>query len=223
MAYFGSRGLDRTVTRLLAAGGTSALGRLLASAAEALGRRGTAEVRRDLVGLLHGETAVAILPGIPRPTLLVLAAARNAARTRAALARLTAALPKLLEGARVSTAAGGVTVVRSRSTEIDAAVIDGRLVVSTGMAGIDAARHPDGGLGGAGAFRAVAPGAGDGGVTSIVFLDFGALLRLGEQTGLNDSSAYLAVRPDLRRVRAIGVVSTGAGARPTSEVRVQIP
>lgn len=220
MAYFGTKGLDQTVTRLLAAGGTPALGRLLGSVPGALGARGALDVKANLLDLLRGETAVAILPGIPRPTLLVLARTKDVARTRAALARLTASLPKLLKGARVSTA-GDVTVVRSSTTEVDAAVIDGKLVISTGMAGIDAARQPAGGIGGADAFKAVAGSGGP--VTSIVFLDFSQLLRIGEQTGLNDSRAYLAVKGDLGRVRAIGARSTGTGEDTTSEIRLQIP
>jgi hypothetical protein len=60
-------------------------------------------------------------------------------------------------------------------------------------------------------------------VTSVVFLDFSQLLRLGEQTGLNDSRAYLAVKADLAKVRSVGASSTGSGEDTTTEIRISIP
>ena len=91
------------------------------------------------------------------------------------------------------------------------------------MAGIQAARNPDGGIEDADAFQAALPDASGADVTSLIFLDFSQLLRLAEQTGLNDSRAYLAVKDDLTRVRAVGVRSTGEGEDTTSEIRFQIP
>jgi hypothetical protein len=221
LAYYGTKGLSDTAGRLLAAAGTTQLGDLLAAARSTLGTRGVVEVQRDLLALAQEETAVVLLPGVPAPTLLVMAKATDEDRTRAALARLSASLPKLLPGASVSTK-DGVTVVKTGQTELDATVTGGRLVLSTGMAGIRAAREAGGGLAEADAFQAVV-GDPKQPVTSLVFLDFSQLLRLGEQTGLNDSRAYLAVKPDLSKVRAVGARSTGAEADTTSEITVQIP
>lgn len=216
MAAYDARGLDRTATRLLAATGTASLGRLLDSAAKALGAGGVKLVQQDLLGLLRGETAVALLPGIPAPTLVVIAHTPDEARTRAALDRLVRALPKLKVTRR-----GDVLALHAGSTEVDAAVFDGRLVLATGPSGIAAARDPGGGIGDAGAYRAVVGNLADP-VTSVVFLDFSQLLKLGEQTGLNDSRAFLAVRGDLERVRSVGASSTGTGEDTTSEIRFQI-
>ena len=60
-------------------------------------------------------------------------------------------------------------------------------------------------------------------VTSLLFLDFTELLRLGEQTGLGDSRAYQAVRDDLRKVRAVGAWSSGDGDESTAEINLSIP
>jgi hypothetical protein len=221
LAYLGTKGLDETATRLAAAAGTAALGNLLSDAGKALGGDGAKSIQHDLLDLLRDETALVILPGVPAPTMLVIAKARDEARTRAALDRLTASLPKLVKGASVRKD-GDVTVVSSGATEIRAAVFDGKLVLSTSGAGIDAARDPKGGIAGSDAYRA-AVGDPQGPVTSVVFLDFSQLLRLGEQTGLNDSRAYLAVKGDLSKVRALGASSTGSGEDTNTEILFQIP
>jgi hypothetical protein len=221
MAYLGTKGLDETATRLAAVAGTAALGDLLRNAGRALGAAGAQSVQRDLLDLLRGETALAILPGLPAPTMLVIAKASDEGRTRAALDRLTASLSKLVKGAKVRKD-GDVTVVSSGTTEIRAAVFDGKLVLSTSEAGIAAAREPGEGLGRTDAFEAVV-GNPQKPVTSVVFLDFSQLLRLGEQTGLNDSRAYLAVKPDLTKVRAVGASSTGSGEDTNTEILFQTP
>jgi Protein of unknown function (DUF3352) len=221
LAYLGTKGLDETATRLGAAAGTAALGDLLRNAGKALGEEGARTVQRDLLALLREETAVVILPGVPAPTMLVIAKASDEARTRAALDRVSASLPKLVDGATVRKD-GDVTVMASGDTEIHAAVFDGRLVLATSEAGIAAARDPDGGIGESDAYDAVV-GDPENPVTSVVFLDFSQLLRLGEQTGLNDSRAYLAVKGDLSKVRSLGASSTGNGEDPNTEILFQIP
>jgi hypothetical protein len=221
MAYYGTRGLDQNITRLLSAAGTQSLADLLKQATSSLGADGVAAVRKDLLDLLSNESAVALLPNVPAPIALIIARAENVDATRAALGRLTRTLPGVLKGAKVSQR-DGVTTIRSDQAEFDLAVIDDKLVASTSMKGIEAARDPDGGIGDNDAFRATVTGTGNA-VTSIVFLDFSQLLSLAEQTGLNDSRAYLAVRNDLRKLQAVGVSSAGAGEDTTSEIRFQIP
>ncbi len=221
MAYYGTRGLDQNITRLLNTAGTQALGELLKQVTDALGSGGAQAVRKDLLDLLSHESAVALLPDVPAPIALIIARADNADASQAALDRLSQTLPKVLKGAKV-TQADGVTRIRSDQAEFDLAVVDGKLVASTSMKGIDAVRHPDGGIGADDAFQSTVRNAGDP-VTSVLFLDFSQLLTLAEQTGLNDSRAYLAVRNDLRKLRAVGVSSTGAGEDTTSEIRFQIP
>jgi hypothetical protein len=221
MAYYGTRGLDQNITRLLSAAGTQSLADLLKQVTSALGTSGVQAVRKDLLDLLTNESAVALLPNVPAPIALIIARAQNADATRAALGRLTQTLPKVLKGAKV-TSADGVTTIKSSQAEFDLAVIDDKLVASTSMKGIDAARDPSGGIADNDHFKATvknttAP------VTSVLFLDFSQLLTLAEQTGLNDSRSYLAVKNDLRKLQAVGVSSTGAGEDTTSEIRFQIP
>jgi len=221
MAYYGTRGLDQNVTRLLESAGTEALADLLSRAREALGRDGARAVQADVLELLSRESALVLLPGVPAPTMIVIARAENPDATRAALGRLTETLERVLAGARV-TREDDVTRILSDTAELDLAVVDDRLVVSTSMRGIAAARDPDGGIDEAEAFRRVV-GDADDPVTSLVFLDFSQLLTLAEQTGLDGSRAYQEVKADLHRLAAVGVRSTGAGEDPVSEIRFQIP
>ena len=221
MAYYGTRGLDQNITRLLSTAGTENLADLLEQVTSSLGGKGVEAVRQDLLGLLSNESAVALLPSVPAPIALIIARAENADATRAALGRLTETLPKVLKGAKV-TQRDGVTTIASSQAEFDLAVIDDKLVASTSMKGIEAVRDPDGGIADNDHFRATVKNTAKP-VTSVVFLDFSQLLTLAEQTGLNDSRAYLAVRNDLRKLQAVGVGSTGAGEDTTSEIRFQIP
>jgi hypothetical protein len=60
------------------------------------------------------------------------------------------------------------------------------------------------------------------GSTSLLFLDFSQLLSLGEQTGLTRSAAFEALRPDLERIRAVGLNSASGEADTTAELILQI-
>jgi hypothetical protein len=60
-------------------------------------------------------------------------------------------------------------------------------------------------------------------VSSLLFLNFSQLLSLGEQTGLTRGTAFTALRPDLQRIRAVGLSSTGGEADTTAELFLQIP
>jgi hypothetical protein len=59
-------------------------------------------------------------------------------------------------------------------------------------------------------------------VTSLVFFDFSQLLRLAERTGLARSARYQALRPDLGRIRAVGLETTRGRADSTAEITLQI-
>jgi hypothetical protein len=60
-------------------------------------------------------------------------------------------------------------------------------------------------------------------VGSLVFLDFNQLLRLGEQTGLDESREYQSVRDDLQRIRAVGSTAIPGTGESTAEILLQIP
>jgi hypothetical protein len=105
--------------------------------------------------------------------------------------------------------------------EFDYAVFDGKLVVSTALAGVRAVKDAKHRLGDDPSFSATLANRPDK-VTSLVFLDFSALLALGERTGLSDSRSYLAVRDDLRKVKAVGAAAAGSGDESTTKVSIQI-
>lgn len=237
MAYLGLTRLDRAAQRLLAvglAGGgagrrvTQILQRLRGD----LGRRAGVNLREDVLPLFQGEVALWLAPAIPAPVLTLIAATDDEDGTREAFARLQPSLARLLApagGGQVPTfverEVDGTQVFQLRlgpGIEIDYAVFDGKLVVSTSLDGVRSVRRRDGSLAGSESFRA-ALGERPERVTSLVFLDFSELLRLGERTGLNDSRAYLAVREDLRRVRAVGAAASGRPGESTTELFIEIP
>ena len=116
---------------------------------------------------------------------------------------------------------GGVREDPGPGVEIDYAVFSGKVVISTNLEGIRAVRRAEGSLPGTTAYEATLaqhPKR----VTSLVFLDFSQLLGLGERTGLNANCNYLAVRNDLRRVRALGASTSGGGTESTTELVLQI-
>lgn len=145
---------------------------------------------------LRGEVGVGISPGVPASVLTIVARTDDEAGARKALASLKAPLV--------------------------GEVVDGRVIVSTSAAGLSAARDPDPPLSDSEIYRK-AVGDSENGVSSLLFLDFTQLLRLGEQTGLRDNREYLAVAPDLERVRAVGVRSTTEEGASTSEIHLLIP
>jgi hypothetical protein len=232
-------GLDRVAPRLLGAGSAGGvlgrLGPLLARLGSALAAQGV-DVKRDVLSLFAGETAVAIAPTAGtsgRPTLVIVAPTRDEARTRAALAALQAPLAQLFPPPR--TGPGQAPVFNDRQVagiiahqlvlapglEFDYAVFDGKLVVSTSLGGIAGVRSHDRALSDDKAYRATL-GQRPERVTSLLFLDFNQLLSLGEQTGLTRSARFRALRPDLDKVRAIGLSSTSGEAESTAELFLQI-
>ncbi len=99
------------------------------------------------------------------------------------------------------------------------------MIASTSVEGVTAARRPPARLTDSARWKRVLGDAvGEGSkVTSLVFLDFRALLRLGEQTGLADNRAYQRVRRDLARVRAVGATSSGDAEHTTLQIELEIP
>ncbi len=157
------------------------------------------DLERGLGDLLRDEVALVLTPAVPAPVLTVLARVRSEATARRALARLPAR-------------------VRER---FESAVFENRVAISTAASGLSAVRLAGPRLAEAGLLREVLSDARSN-VTSLVFLDFNRLLRLAEQTGLNESRAYLRVRQDLRHIRAIGAHVSGDGSESTAEILLSI-
>ena len=105
--------------------------------------------------------------------------------------------------------------------ELDYAVFRGLVVISTSLNGIGAVASHARALADQPSYSA-ALGSRPQQVSSLVFLDFSQLLSLAEQTGLFRGSRYRLLRPDLERVRAVGLTSTRGEADSTAELFLQI-
>lgn len=238
MAYLDLKGLDRAAGRLLqaglAGGGTGQqIGRLLQRARRDLAAKAGVNLDRDVLPLFRGEVAIWLKPAVPAPILTIISATTDENATRTAFAKLQAPVAKLLTP-RVNSAGqqpvfeehdqGSTKVFALRlgpGIELDYAVFDGKLVISTSPQGIAAVKQRKTSLTGSDAFKATL-GDRPSKVTSLVFLDFSQLLRLGERTGLNGSPAYRRLRSDLKRIRAVGAAAAGGDNESTTEIFLQI-
>jgi hypothetical protein len=185
MAYLGVSNLAPALQRLLAAAGSSS-----ASLKPLVGSLG-----KPLSKVFPGEVAIILTAATPAPVLTLLAATKDEAGARAALAGLPAAVRKALTSA----------------------VWDGKVAVSTDPMGIAAVKA-------GGKHLTDLPnwqksvGNHQELVSSLLFLDFSRLLTLGEQTGLSTSSAFRSAKADLQKVRAIGASTSGSTSESTAEI-----
>jgi hypothetical protein len=226
LGYLGISDLSSALSRVLAAAGpqTAGLGPLLSRAGRQLDQQSGGRLTRAVLATLQGEVAVTLTPALPAPVLTVIAHARP--DTRSALAQLEAPIAKLLgKGGRfrtVTVAGARARVLKAGPVTLAYAVVRGDLVVATSPAGIAAVANAPVHVDSEDGFKAVA-GDAPGKVSSLLFLDFTELLRLGEQTGLGGSRAYQSVRDDLQKVRAVGAWSSGSGDESTAEINLSIP
>ena len=238
LAYLGVAGLDRAAGRLLGLAGATGvnganLSQLAKSARATLAKRAGVDIDRDVLSVLRGETALSVLPALPAPTLALIAQTPNERRTRVALSKLQVPLARLFTVP--AAGAGQAPTFQERNVdgidafqlrlaptvELDYAVFDGKLVISTSLAGIQRVKDVKASLDDDAAFESVL-GNRPSTVTSLVFLDFGQLLALGERTGLRQDPAYLAVRNDLNRVRAVGMATTAGKDETTAEISIAL-
>lgn len=197
-----------------------------------LDREAGGRLQRDLLDVLRGEVELVLLKATPAPILAAVARTSDEESTRETLRRLQAPLARLLtpRGEAAPTwrpedfgdGVRGATLATPVGASLSYAVFDGRLVAATSPDGVRRIRGTDGSIRDAEGFDAVLGNRPDE-VGSLGFLDFSQLLELGEQTGLNDSRAYLAARDDLRKIRAVGVHSTGSEEETTAEILLSIP
>lgn len=96
------------------------------------------------------------------------------------------------------------------------------MVVSTSLGGIAAIARHSGSLRSESVYSQTLPGQ-PRPVTSLVFADFGQLLRLAERTGLVRGATYQALRPDLNRIRAVGVQTRTGLEDSTAQITLDIP
>ncbi|WP_445151090.1 hypothetical protein [Baekduia sp. Peel2402] len=178
-----------------------ALQRLLAAAGS------SSDTIEQLAGSLNGpllkafpgEAAVVLTEATPAPILTIIANAKDPAAAQKALDGLPASVRKTLSSAifdgkvAVSTSPKGIAAVKAK----------GQRLTDTANWRKAVGNHPD--L-----------------LGSLLFLDFTRLLKLGEATGLGDSSAYKAARGDLTRVQAIGASTTGNDSESTAEISLLV-
>jgi hypothetical protein len=190
----------------------------------------------QLLGMFSGETAVAVTPAGhgSGPTPVLVTRTAKADQARAILGGLEGPLmqvftPPADAPGRVPTA-GNVTVagvpVRVLSLapgfQFVYAVAHGLVVLSTGTGGVAGVFGHRQALADTGGFRP-ALGNPPSRVTSLVFFDLSQLLRLGERSGLIDSSREATLWPALENIRAVGLASWRGANDTTTQVQLQIP
>jgi len=228
-------GLDRAGPELLRAVATAGFA---ANVAPLLARLGTALAAQGVsvhkvTSIFAGETAVAISPG-PSPALLIVARTANQRATQNELAQLEAPLTALFPAPSsgpgqipglADQQVGGVTVHElglGPGLQIDYAVFDGLVVVSTSVAAIDQVASRSHSLADEQAYKTALSRRPDQ-LSSVLFTDFSQLLSLGEQTGLTSGPRVRELLPDLEKVRAVGLSSTSGESDTTTELRLDIP
>jgi hypothetical protein len=227
-------GLGRAAPGLLSAAATAGIagnvGPLLRRVGSALTAQGVKVSR--VVSLFDGETAVAISPG-PSPALLIVSRVRDQGAAQSELAALEGPVTALFSpsgsaGGQVPELAdrvvGGATIHEvglGPGLQLDYAVFNGLVVVSTSISAIDGVAQRSHALASDSAYRATLPDQPPR-LSSLVFGDVGQLLQLGEQTGLTSGAGTRALLPDLSKIRAIGLSSTSGDRDTTTELNLEI-
>ncbi len=228
-------GLDRAAPQLLSAAATAGFAGNVAPLLARLGAALTAQGVNvhAITSIFHGETAVALSPG-PAPSLLIVARTANEAATRTELAGLEAPLTALFPAPSsgpgqipglADQQVGGATVHElglGPGLQIDYAVFNGLVVVSTSIRAIDEVASRSRELVGDNAYKTVLSDQPEQ-VSSIVFTHFSQLVRLGEQAGLASGARIRELLPDLAKIRAIGLSSANGKSDTTTELRLEIP
>ena len=225
--------LPRIAPRVLAASADAGIvgqvGPLLRRLGGALAAEGV-DVGK-LESLFAGETAVAIGP---KRSLIIVTRTANEQAVRTELANLEVPLMRLFPAPTSGSgqvpqlsdlAIDGITAHQLAITsglQVDYAVFSGMLVVSTSVQGIAEIARNARSLADERAYQATLAGRPDQ-VTSLLFLDFSQLLNLFEQTGLERGARFRALRPDIERIRAAGLESTGGESDSTAELTLKIP
>ncbi len=219
-AFLGLSGISGAAGRLLGLAGsqTAALAPLLARAGVAL---------NPLLSLFKGQVAVTITAATPAPVLTLVTKAGDPGKAAATLAKARPTIARLLRPASGRTpewkrVGDGFRLRPTEGIEVDYAIVRDLIVVSTRASGIAAVRDSKRSLPETEAWQQAAPDT-EKPVTSLVFLDFNQLLRLGEQTGLNDSSQYQAVKSDLQKLKSVSSRSSSEGDESTVELFLSVP
>ena len=213
------------------AGRSEGVARTLRRFGRAAESKGGVSLPKDVMPLLDHRGALIATPGEAAPVLNLVVDDVDEKHALDVLARMQPALIRLLGGRELGSAPSfgaadveGVSAATANlapGLELSYAAWDGRLVVSTALAGIAAARKAKG-LSENDGFEDVLGDRPDS-LSALLFLDLNQLLTLGEQAGLAEDPRYLALRDDLQKLRAAGAVLSREGEFTTAELTFQIP
>lgn len=190
-----------------------------------LRRGGGVDLERGLLPLLDGEGAVAATPGRPLPFLTLIFDGVDESRVRATVAQLGGALIGAARPGQTGQAPslgeeriGDVvahTVRLSQTLAVSYAVFDDKLVLSTDLTGVREAIEGERHLSDSPQFGTVAEGGGAA-VSALVFLNLEGLVKLAEPRGLAEIAPYATFKPDIAKLKALGVtVSSGEDSLQT--------
>jgi hypothetical protein len=237
-------GLDRVAPSVLSAGAAAGvaggIGPLLSRLGSALVSEGVNV--HDLTSIFHGETAVAIVPHASSPTLahassptlVIVARTAHEAQVRTELAQLQIPLVQLFTPpnapagrapAFTDTTVAGIPasqLVLSRGLQFDYAVFHGLVVISTSLEGVGAVAQHSHALSSDPGFR-FALGARPARLTALVYLDFGRLLALGQQTGFTRGARVTALLGDLEKITSVGLSSTRSPGESSAQLSIRVP
>jgi Protein of unknown function (DUF3352) len=232
-AYLGIADPAATVDLLLGQAATVAPS--IAEAFERLNRdlrrEGGVDLRRGVLPLLKGEAAAGASPGNGLPYLNFVFTDVDEQKARNAIARLQAPLVAALGPERTGQAAtfgeekaGDVsvyTVRLSAALDLSYAVFDHKLIVSTNPVGVKRAVEGGEALQTQDDYQAVTSEA-PGSVSALVFLDLEGLVRLAEPLGLARIGPYVVFKPDIEKLRALGVTIEGGDERLSTRLFLEI-
>lgn len=191
----------------------------------------------QVLSIFSGESAVAVTAptsGAARPGLVVVTRVSRPEAARVTLGNLERPLAQLFPPPSsgpgqapewIDLHVGGITVHQlsvAAGFNLNYAVVGHLVVVSTSLGSIAAIARHGRALNQDQAYQQVLGGL-SGDASSLLFLDFSHVLGLGEQTGLIGGASYRALRPDLARIRAVGLHSMAGENDTTAELLLNIP
>lgn len=229
VAYLHLRGLDCLLRDLTAS--RSSVGRLLRRVEAEAARDDAVDFRREVLPLFAGESALVVSTSGLAPAAALVVDGVDERRALEVLGRLQPALVRLAQPTELGTAptfdareVEGVTALTAAlapGLELSYAAFDRRLVISTSLAGIAAARK-DGELEDADSFELLL-GERPERLSALVFLDLDRLLTLGQLVGLAEDPRLLALSDDLQRLGAVGANLSRKENAVTGELATKIP
>jgi Protein of unknown function (DUF3352) len=209
---------------------TSGIGKVLRNFAVAAQGAGV-NLGTELLPLLGGQSGLTLTPGANGPGITLDVAGVPAGKGMDVIGRLQPAIVSLLSGGNgddtpdiSTTGVNGVNVLTtslSSGLKLNYAAFGGDLLVSTDPNGIATARK-GAHLSDSADFETLL-GDRPKSTSALVFFDLEKLLALADQAGLSSNPTYSAVRDDLQKIGAAGVVLARGGKDIDAELRLKLP